>query len=235
MTVNTIWAATVLSLLWAFAAQADPLRNTSRFGVDMRAGPGFQFPLIHVLDPGEVADRGRCDLDGTWCLLTAGAKVGWVDTRGLLPPRAQPSQAVPLAPIRTPEVLASPLADGPRPARPLPPAIVEAVRGAGAADPVRAPLAPTLPGARVPLLLSTDAPFYNVTEGPVNLRAGPGTDTEILGVLRPGQGGPIDLCDATERWCRITVDGGPVAWVKMTLVGLRRIAVPPLAPDDRAR
>lgn len=235
MTVKTILIALVVWLFAALAAQADPLRNTSQFGVDMRAGPGFQFPLIHVLDPGEVADRGRCDLDGTWCLLTAGAKIGWVDTRGLAPPRSTLSQTRPLDPVRTPEVQATPLDGVSQGARPLPGAIVEAVRGAGGAAQASRVVAPASPGARAPFLLSTDRPFVNVTDGLVNLRAGPGTANPILGELRPGEGGLIDICDVTERWCRINVAGGPVAWVKMTLVGVRRITVPPLAADDRAR
>lgn len=235
MTVKTILTAMVVWVFAALAAQADPLRNTTQFGVDMRAGPGLQFPLIHVLDPGEVADRGRCDLDGAWCLLSAGRKIGWVDTRGLVPPRATLSQPRPVDPVRTPEVQATPLDNAQQGVRPLPDAILEAVRGAGGAAPASRVVAPAPPRARAPFLLSTDEPFLNVTDGLVNLRAGPGTENPILGELRPGEGGLIDICDVTERWCRINVAGGPVAWVKMTLVGLRRITVPPLAADDRAR
>ncbi|SDZ04337.1 hypothetical protein SAMN05444004_105153 [Jannaschia faecimaris] len=219
----------------AGGAQADPLRNTSRFGVDMRAGPGLQFPMIHVLDPGEVADRGRCDLGGVWCLLTAGGKVGWVDTRGLVPPRSGLANSDPIAPLRTAPIESSRLDDDG--VRPLPDSIREAVNSASDSAETRRddPLVATAPpGARVPVIFATDAPFYNVAEGVVNLRAGPGTDTDIVGELRPWQGGTIDICDAAQSWCRMTVDGGPVAWVKMTFMGLRRIEVPPLAPDDTA-
>jgi len=217
-------------MLAALPLQADPLRNTSRFGVDMRAGPGLQFPLIHVLDPGEVADRGRCGLDGKWCLLTAGTKIGWVDTTGLVAPRSVLSQSDPIRPLRTDPIESTPLDGGQVASRPLPGRITDAVRGA--TDVRRLP--PPPPGARVPFMFATDAPFYNVTDGLLNVRSGPGTEYPVLAELAPGQGGRIDICDAAQRWCRMTVDGGPVAWVKMTLVGLRRVDVPPLAPGDVA-
>ncbi|CTQ49622.1 SH3 domain-containing protein [Jannaschia donghaensis] len=224
---------TLAVTLMVLPAVADPLRNTSQFGVDMRAGPGLQFPLIHVLDPGEVADRGRCDLDGKWCLLTARNKIGWVDTFGLAPPRATGasdlSRSDPITPLRTAPIESTTLDGGPVGTRPLPGAITDAVRGMIGGVP------PAPPGARVPFMFATNAPFYNVTAGPVNLRAGPGTENPVVGLLDPGQGGVIDVCDAAQRWCRISVQGGPVAWVKMTLVGLRRIDVPPLAASDRAR
>ncbi len=202
-------------------AVAEPLQNASRFGVDMRAGPGPEFAMIHVLDPLEVAERGRCDVGGAWCLLSAGAKVGWVDTRGLVPPLVSRAR-----PLTTATVESSTL-DGTTTLRPLPGAITDAVNGA--ADVLR--VEPFV--ARPPTIFATDAPFRNVTDGPVNLRAGPGTDSAILGELAPGQGGTIDVCDLAQRWCRMDV-GGAAGWIKMTLVGLRRIAVPPLAPGDVA-
>lgn len=231
--------ATCAATMIAAVAQADPLLNASRFGVDMRAGPGFQFPLIHVLGPGEIAERGRCDLGGSWCLLTAGDRIGWVDTAGLVSPGAAASRSAPLSGIGTATIESTPLGPGPSDgvlpdaalSRPLPGAITDAVRGISGGD---GRLRPPPPGARLPFMFSTDVPFYNVTDGLVNLRAGPATDTEILAELAPGQGGTIDICDAEQRWCRMAVDGGPVAWVKMTLVGLRRIDVPPLAPSDVA-
>lgn len=224
-------ALLVVVIMVGAPGRADPLRNTSQFGVDMRAGPGLQFPMIHVLDPGEVADRGRCDLDGRWCLLTARGKVGWVDTVGLVPPRSALSQSDPIRPLQTAPVQSSTLSTTPVAPRPLPDAITQAVRGTSG----QSSALPPPPGARVPFMFATDAPFYNVTDGLVNLRAGPGTDTAILGELRPGQGGTIDICDAAQRWCRMAVQGGPVAWVKMTLVGIKRLDVLPLAPGDTAR
>lgn len=216
----------------AGVASAESLQNTSRFGVDMRAGPGLQFAMIHVLDPSEVAERGRCDLDGAWCLLSTGAKVGWVDTRGLI--LVRPGGAVQGGPIRplTTSPIESTTLDGTVPggagSRPLPGAIMDAVNGTVDAlrvDPFT---------ARPPLIFATDVAFRNVTDGIVNLRAGPGTDTAVLGDLAPGQGGRIDVCDLAQRWCRMAVEGGPVAWVKMTLMGLRRHEVAPMAPGDVA-
>jgi SH3-like domain-containing protein len=80
------------------------------------------------------------------------------------------------------------------------------------------------PGARLPRLLSLTEPMRNVTDGVVNLRAGPGTDHAVAGTLDPGEGGPIRLCDAAERWCLIEGPRG-LGWVKMTLVGERRLSV----------
>ena len=219
------------AIMLAVPVLADPLQNASRFGVDMRAGPGFQFPLIHVLDPGEVAERGRCDLDGKWCLLTAGGKVGWVDTAGLVPAgggASELSRSDPIRPLRTDPVTSSVLGGGG--SRPLPGAITDAVRGATDGPDLRT----VPPGARVPFMFATDAPFYNVTDGLVNLRAGPGTANPVVAELRPGDGALIDICDAAQAWCRLVVDGRPLGWVKMTLVGLRRVYVAPLGMGDVA-
>ncbi len=78
-----------------------------------------------------------------------------------------------------------------------------------------------VPGADIPLIFATDAPFYNVTDGYVNLRAGPGTDNEIIGQLQPGEGGYLDICAPGQSWCRVEAAGAGLAWVKMTLMGTR--------------
>ncbi|MGC1262210.1 MAG: hypothetical protein WA873_16240, partial [Jannaschia helgolandensis] len=78
-----------------------------------------------------------------------------------------------------------------------------------------------VPGADIPLIFATDAPFYNVTDGYVNLRAGPGTDNEIIGQLQPGEGGYLDICAPGQSWCRVETPGVGLAWVKMTLMGTR--------------
>lgn len=218
--IRTLLTLAAIALGTAIAG-ADPLQNSGRFGVDMRAGPGLQFPLIHVLDPGEVADRGRCDLEGQWCLLTARDKVGWVDTYRLAPPGSALARSDPSRPLSTATIESTPLET---PSRPLPGSILDAVNGARDGGRARGPVPPVVvPGARLPRLLSVSEPFRNVTNGEVNLRAGPGTDTAIVGRLRPGEGGVLDLCDSLERWCRIDVPGTGPAWVKMTLMGLRRL------------
>ncbi|WP_179378453.1 SH3 domain-containing protein [Jannaschia marina] len=219
--------ALLILMLPAMAAAADQLRNTGAFGVAMRAGPGQQFPMLHVLGPGETGAEGRCDLDGRWCLLTVGARVGWVDTTDLVPQGSALATSDPFGPRTTPQIESSPL-DGP--GRPLPGSVLDAVERV---DP-RRPATPP-PGTAAPMIFSTTEPFRNVTDGLVNLRAGPGTDTAVVGELRPGEGGPIDVCDTPQQWCRVAVAGRPPAWVKMTFMGLQRHAVAPLAPGDRAR
>lgn len=212
--------------LGAPLAQAEPLRNAGRFGVGMRAGPGLDYPLIHVLDPGEVADRGGCNLTGRWCLMTARAKVGWVDIFALSQPEAAPERAEAVRPLRDGPIGSLPL-DGL--SRPLPRAILDAVEGARDRPPGAMAL-PSIsvhpipvPGARTPRLLSTFEPIRNVTGREVNLRAGPGTQNVVVGRLRPGEGGRVDVCDASEQWCRIDAPGIGPAWVRMTFMGLRRL------------
>lgn len=128
--------------------------------------------------------------------------------RGLVPP---------------PAVTVTPLPPQGGRGRPLPSEIITAVPRAPIAVPVAPPAPVVVPGARPPLLLSTTVPIRNVTDGYVNLRAGPGTHSAIVGRLAPGEGGRIDLCDAPERWCRIAPEGQPQGWVLMRLVGLRRL------------
>ncbi len=218
----------VLALLGlgTLQAQADPLRNAGQFGIDMRAGPGLDYALIHVLDPGEVADRGRCDLDGQWCLMTTRTKIGWVDTFRLARPGADTTPAEGVRPLRDSAIVSTPL-DGP--SRALPGSILDAVNGARDAPPLSGAVPPVhmppihVPGARAPRLLSTSEAFRNVTDGQVNLRAGPGTQNAIVGRLSPGEGGRLDVCDASEQWCRIDAPGIGPAWVMMTFMGLRRI------------
>lgn len=197
----------------AAPAAAQSLRIEGALPVTLRAGPGLDYPATGELYPGERAERGPCDEVGRWCVVSTDAAWGWLDT-GVPVPAAPP--VAPLQGLRPPPVvLVSPLA----PARPGPaslaPEIVAAVPPAPGLLPV--------PGARPPRLLSTTEPMRNVTEGLVNLRAGPGTDAAIVGRLAPGEGGRIDVCDATERWCRIAPAYGPVGWVSSTLIGLRRM------------
>ena len=194
------------SLLLAAPAAAQGLRIEGAAPVTLRAGPGYEYGASGEVYPGQVVERGPCDEVGRWCVVSTDATFGWLDTGGL---RAPPPPPVALAP--PPRITVSPLP--PAGARPLPSAVVAAVPPA-----VRIPA-----GARPPILLSTVVPLRNVTDGLVNLRAGPGTDAAVVGVLRPGEGGPIDLCDATERWCRIAPPGMAPAWVSTRLVGLRRM------------
>ncbi|MGC1261016.1 MAG: SH3 domain-containing protein, partial [Jannaschia helgolandensis] len=73
----------VLALLMLVSpsfAVAEPMRNANTYPVNMRGGPGVGFAVLDQLDPGEVAERGRCDLRGLWCLMSTDQKVGWINT-----------------------------------------------------------------------------------------------------------------------------------------------------------
>ncbi len=73
----------VLALLMLVSpsfAVAEPMRNANTYPVNMRGGPGVGFAVLDQLDPGEVAERGRCDLRGLWCLMSTDRKVGWINT-----------------------------------------------------------------------------------------------------------------------------------------------------------
>lgn len=239
----------LLALLLAASAPAPASAQSLRAAgsVLLRSGPGLEYPATGALQPGERVERGPCDEQGRWCIVSTDALYGWVDTgggqgvyrgelgdgRGIgdgrgngngngrgrpdVGPRPGPrgvgvARGRPAAPLAPPP----PVATMPLPRTryvPLPPRILAAVP-----PPDRTP-----PGARPPLLLSTTVPVRNVTDGLVNLRAGPGTDAPVVGLLRPGEGGRIDLCDAVERWCRIAPQGMPPGWVRTTLIGLRRM------------
>ncbi|WGH77641.1 SH3 domain-containing protein [Jannaschia ovalis] len=212
---------TILALLacaLAAPAAAEPIRNDSGAAVEMRAGPGPAFPRIGRVAPGEVLDLGRCDLQGRWCLVSTDLRYGWVDTDIMTARLAVPPDPVP-------DVTVTPLPD--RPAAPRVEPIAPRVE----------PIAPRLPdlggriglppiaGARPPLLLSTTAPMRNVTPGVVNLRAGPGTDYDVVGRLDPGAAVLIEVCIPSEQWCRVAASGGGTGWVKTTLIGLERLSL----------
>ena len=199
---------TFLLLLLAMPVTAQPISNESGGDVNLRAGPSVEFPRIGVVRPGEVLDLGRCDLQGRWCLVSSDARFGWVNTDVLRPPRVDSL-------LSGPEITVTPL-----PETGLP--------GTGIAPQPTVPpgtgFEPSaIPGARPPTLLSTRDPMVNVTPGLVNLRDGPGLEYEVIDQLEPGQGGRIDLCNASERWCRIVRPDGRRGWIKTTLLGLERI------------
>ena len=219
---------TILALLAALPATAQTVRNANALPVNLHEGPGREYPAVDQLAAGEVADLGPCDEIGLWCVVSTDAKYGWVDTSALSTSpglgATGPAAAPPMPIIPDVSISVTPLPDtgvapgrpdARRPADPLPPEILSAIPPANVPVPV--------PGARAPRLLSTTEAFRNVTNGEVNLRAGPGTENAILGRLRPGEGGLVDVCDPSERWCRIDAPGIGPAWVKMTLMGLRRL------------
>ena len=119
----------VLALLMLVSpsfAVAEPMRNANTYPVNMRGGPGVGFAVLDQLDPGEVAERGRCDLRGLWCLMSTDQKVGWINTSIL---RATQAIVVP-EPDQT--VTADPLTVGPVPINPV---FVEPLPEAPTAEP----------------------------------------------------------------------------------------------------
>ncbi|MEM7642195.1 MAG: SH3 domain-containing protein [Pseudomonadota bacterium] len=191
----------IAAILLAGPATAQSVRNGTGGPIDLRAGPATWFPVVSQLAAGGRAELERCDVSGDWCLTWAGGSYGWLDVRALEAPE-------PLAPPSAITVM--PLPSDPGTVRPLPPEILDAVP-------------PIVPGARPPLMLSVTEPVGNVTDGLINLRAGPGTDSAVIGQLRPGEGGTIDICTPSEQWCRLSRPGGVSGWVKTTLIGLRRL------------
>jgi uncharacterized protein YraI len=197
--------AIAVMILSALPAAAQSLRNESGANVTMRAGPAEWFPTVAILLPGTQVDRGRCEEGGAWCLVSTDEVFGWVEVRAMqVPGAADPGGAISVSSLPPPGT------------EPLPEAVTDAVPPA-----VTPPSA--VPGAAAPMLLSTVEPVFNVTGGPVNLRAGPGTATDVVGQLEPGDGGLVDLCTASEAWCHITRPDGTTGWVKATLIGLRRL------------
>ncbi len=55
------------------AALADPGQATA--GVNVRSGPGVNYPVVSALQPGEAIDIGQCQ--GTWCYVTHNGPDGW--------------------------------------------------------------------------------------------------------------------------------------------------------------
>lgn len=79
-------------------------------------------------------------------------------------------------------------------------------------------LAPTsTPGVSPPpAVVNTPTPYIQ-TENNVNLRAGPGTDYNVIGILSPGQSFGIIGRNTDSSWWQIETDAGP-AWVSAEVV-----------------
>ncbi|UWQ17822.1 SH3 domain-containing protein [Jannaschia sp. M317] len=191
---------------------AEPVMNPTDSAIPLQDAPGPGRLIVGRLLPGEVADLGVCDALGRWCQVTAAGVTGWVDADVVPLMRISGDS---LDPVSTPNVTVSPLPDDGA-ARALPQSVLEAVARASGGEAAR--------DWQPPLLLSVTEPMGNVTDGIVNLRAGPGTDTEVVDQLQPGAGGVIDLCSVDETWCRIRRGGaGPDGWIKATFLGLQRL------------
>lgn len=204
--MKRIVAIILVALFCAQPGVAQTIRNANAYPVFLREGPGLFYPETDRLDPGEVADLGHCDERGLWCIVSTNAKWGWINVSVLgarggtaaapLDPMDVAPQPVPMYPV-----FVDPLPDAPDRASPEAPRVADGVP---------------------PLIFSVTEPFGNVTAGLVNMRAGPGTENAVVGRLRPGEGGRIDVCNPAQDWCRIAAPGVGPAWVKMTLMGAPR-------------
>ncbi|SFJ28983.1 SH3 domain-containing protein [Jannaschia pohangensis] len=200
------------------AAGAEVVRNDSPFAMALHGGPGTSFRVIGSFPPGARAELGRCVAGGQWCVASTDTTWGWLDVTTVATAGGAatepPATAVIPDPVITMPLPGAPAGTGTSAVRPLPDAILNAVPGRTLVS---------VPGAAAPLIFATDRPFYNVSPGPVNLRAGPGTEHPVIATLAPAQGGYLDVCTPAQDWCRIKPLAGDRAWVKMTLVGTRRL------------
>lgn len=212
-------AAFAIACLAATVAAGQPVWNLTANGVPLRYGPGEGHAVIDQIAPGQRVDVGDCTATRRWCLVSTDRQVGWVDT-AILPVPVAPRPVAPAVPAtirRVPEITVTPIPG--YGTRPLPQAILDAVPGGRVEPPKGAE-----PGTRMPALLSVTQPTFNVTDGLINMRIGPGTDFAAIGQLRPGEGGIIDSCSASEEWCLITPDAGTApGWVRMLFMGLQRL------------
>ncbi|EDX84086.1 conserved hypothetical protein [Synechococcus sp. PCC 7335] len=61
-----------------------------------------------------------------------------------------------------------------------------------------------------------EVPFSNISDGPVNVRTGPGTDRPVIRQLAHREGGIIEGCNTTLDWCLLGFGDGTNGWVKMS-------------------
>ena len=210
-----------LLLLLGLPAWAQTVRNDDIFSIALHDGPGTTFRVLGRLVPGEEAELGRCLDDGRWCVASTDTKWGWVEADRMTTVIARGGAVAPIlpdAPIFQ-DTLPAPSGAQPREST------AGFETGTRQPDQFGPEIVYPVPDVRmmVPRMFSTTQPFRNVTNGLVNLRAGPGTGYEPVGQLRPGEGGRIDLCNMAESWCRLDEPGLRGAWVKMTLMGTRRL------------
>lgn len=74
--MRTLAAATVLALLAATPALAEPIARVSGGNVAIRTGPGSDYRIIGAITNGTEVLLDYCTADDEWCHV---ADVGWVD------------------------------------------------------------------------------------------------------------------------------------------------------------
>jgi uncharacterized protein YraI len=106
-----LFSAALVGLTAAGGAATAAERFAASIDVNIRSGPGANYPIVEVLHSGEAISAQKCD--GGWCSVTApGGGSGWIASRFLSPassgapePAAAPGHA---APIGSPSPAPSP-------------------------------------------------------------------------------------------------------------------------------
>lgn len=67
----------------AAPAAAFPAFTSSKI-LNLRAGPGVEFPIVGVMERNVRVDMTGCIEDFTWCVVTVDGLVGWVFARSIV-------------------------------------------------------------------------------------------------------------------------------------------------------
>jgi uncharacterized protein YraI len=78
-----LMASVALGLATATPASAFTAFTSSKI-LNLRGGPGEEFPIIGVMERDVRVDVRGCVLDYTWCLVTVDGLVGWAFARSIV-------------------------------------------------------------------------------------------------------------------------------------------------------
>jgi uncharacterized protein YraI len=76
-------ASVALGLVTATSASAFTAFTSSKI-LNLRGGPGEEFPIVGVMERDVRVDVRGCVLDYSWCLVTVDGLVGWAFARSIV-------------------------------------------------------------------------------------------------------------------------------------------------------
>ncbi|WP_264843939.1 SH3 domain-containing protein [Caldinitratiruptor microaerophilus] len=210
--------------------------------LNVRAGPGVQFPIVGTVTRGQVLEVREIAGDW-WQVAPTGGRVGWVS--GAYMEEVTPASPEP-APSQPPEPQPEPGA--PSPEAPLPPVqseMPEWLRTGDVTDPPSSVSAsePAAPGSAPGTPAGPDPATYRLPSEREDGRAGPPKQVSLAAAeapLRTGRsprypavdrvraGEPLTYVAASEGWVRVLSPRGMEGWVPGPLVNLEDPGQDPL-------
>lgn len=87
MTIGKLAAAAIIAVTGVLASisGASAYDAAATAALNVRTGPGTNYPVIAALSPNQIVQVGQCNTSNTWCQVTATNIRGWASARYLRP------------------------------------------------------------------------------------------------------------------------------------------------------